>query len=71
MSEAPLGINCFPFEKEGALGSKSTLSSWQLGALHTDTLTLLPPLVLAGKTISDLNFGTRRDMEIIMFNPLS
>lgn len=71
MSEALLGTNCFPFEKEGALGSKPTLLSWQLGAIHTDTLTLPPPLVLAEKMISHLNFGTRRDMEIIMFNPLS
>ena len=70
MSEALLGTNCLLFKIEGTLGSKPTVSSWQLGAIHTDTLTLPPPLVLAGKMISHLNFGTSRDMEIIMFNPL-
>lgn len=58
------------FLKEGTLGSKPTPSSWQLGAIHPDNLTFPPPLVLAVKMISHLNFGTRRDMEIIMFSPL-
>lgn len=55
------------FLKEGSLGSKSTPSSWKLGAIHSDNFTLPPPLVWAGKMISHLHFGTRRDMAIVMF----
>lgn len=52
------------FLKEGALGSQPTRSSWQLGAIHPDYLTLPAPLVWAVKLITHLNFGTRRNKEL-------
>jgi hypothetical protein len=50
--------------KEGPVGSKPILSSWQLGKICLDNLALPPPQVLAVRMINHLNFGSRSDMEI-------